>query len=99
MKPLISQRANFFHGKLIVDNPVCELTLGDFMQLYWRSFACEGWRSASDMEPPWDAWGDNAINHPPVSYGNFIGGWLGFWQSSRLLHFAQKWWEWKGGWM
>ena len=84
--------------RLIVDNPVCELTLGDFMQLYHRSFVCDGWRGAHAHAPPWAAW-DEEYDHPPVSFGNFIGGWLGFWQSQRLLHFARRWWEWKGGWM
>lgn len=35
--PLVQQRANFFHAKLIVDNGVCELTLGDMLQLYVRT--------------------------------------------------------------
>ena len=87
--------------RLIVDNVVCELTLGDMLQLYYKTYPCSGWRGKGatfDEEPPWAPW-DEPYNHPPVSYGNFIGGWLGFWQSPRLLHFARRWWEWKGGWM
>ena len=93
--PLVHQRANFFHSKLTVDNAVCELTLGDMMQLYHHTFSCAG---STRGEPPWAAW-DEPYDHPPVPYANFVGGWLGFWQSRRVLHFADKWWRWKGGWM
>ena len=97
IEPLITQRAHFFHAKLIVDNIICENTLGDFMNLYHHAYPCRPWRS-EDSPPPWGMW-DEPYNHPPVSFGNFIGGWLGFWQSKRVLHFAKRWWEWKGGWM
>ena len=93
--PLVNQRAIFFHAKLFVDNPVCEMTLGDFMQLYsaLHGQAC----TPTSRKPPWRAWGES-YEHPPVSFGNFIGGWLGFWQSPRVMHFARLWWEWEGGW-
>lgn len=35
---------------------------------------------------------------PSCWAGNFIGGWLGFWQSPAVMHFARLWWEWEGGW-
>ena len=74
LEPLVRQRAHFFHAKLLVDNAVCEHTLGDLMQLYHHLFPCAGWRNAQSP-PPWGAW-DQPYTHPPVSYGNFIGGWV-----------------------
>ena len=69
------------------------------MQLYHKSFECAGGKGGNrGIAPPWAAF-DEPYDHPPVSFGNFIGGWLGFWQSPRVLHFAKLWWEWKGGWM
>lgn len=93
--PLVAQRAVFFHAKLMVDNPVCEANLGDLMQLFFGSFRAKACGDA--REPPWKAWG-SPYEHPPVSFGNFIGGWLGFWQSPAVMHFARLWWEWEGGW-
>lgn len=97
IEPLLLSRSHFFHSGLLRDNPACEATLGDFMQLYHSQFPCPGWRAAA-MSPPWKPFGE-VYEHPPVSYGNFIGGWLGFWQSERVLHFARLWWEWAGGWV
>lgn len=95
LQPLLAQRATFFHSRLFQDNPVCEITLGDFVQFYHRCFPCD-WRRG--YTPPWAPW-DEPYDHPVVPYANFIGGWLGFWQSRRVLHVARRWWEWKGGWM
>ena len=93
--PLVTNRAIFFHSHHTQENPVCEATLGEFMQLYARSMRA---KACSDTrEPPWPAWGQpNA--YPTVAFSNFVGGWLGFWQSPAVLHFARLWWEWDGGW-
>ena len=84
--------ANFFHAMLAQDKLSCETTLGDLMQLYHISFGC----GSSRGSPPWLSSLTPHTLSPLVPYGNFIGGWLGFWQSPSVLHFARKWCDWRG---
>ena len=59
--------AFFLHTKLMADPNECEQTLGDFMRQYTAAHPC-GASAQTDAV--------NAL----VPFGNFIGGWLGFWQ-------------------
>ena len=98
----------FFHTSMTRDNMKCDRTLGDFVRLYTGEHPCcanahtAEWRSSVGADGRSDDGGileAQWLPFPPVPYSNFIGGWLGFWQSARVLHFAASWHRFEGGWV
>jgi hypothetical protein len=82
---------HFLHTKLTTDNEACDRTLGGFVQAYTAEHACCANEQTAEYQP---------TGHlPQVPYSNLIAGWLGFWQSPRVLHFANAWHKWQGGWV
>jgi hypothetical protein len=109
-RPAGGRALDFFHSRLQRELVWCDRGLGDFMTLYGHEFACSGlWRSAawpSSLRPAsggrlgrTDTVGRPVHVYPQVVFSNLVGGWLGFWQSERILHFAKLWHRWEAGWV
>lgn len=110
--PLIRRRAVFFHSALMRENDLCQMTLGEFVSLYWQHHRGDlrPWDERSSehasialteaRQPPWRPFAAALASDPAIAvpYSNFVGGWVGFWSSERVMHFARLWWEWDGGW-
>lgn len=89
---LVRSGAWFVHTRLQPDNPRCEKGLGSFMAEHVKEHPC----AATPLALQWNS---TAAVLPPVAYGNFVAGWLGFWQSDRILNFAERWYGYHSGWV
>ena len=89
------------HTKTTDDNVKCDRGLGDLVRAYAAEHAC----SVNAQTAIWTRLGSTVGGthsqqaNPMVPYSNLIGGWLGFWQSRRMLHFADAWHRWPDGWL
>ena len=91
----------FLHTKLTEDNVHCDRGLGDMVRAYAAEHACSVNAQTAIWTRPGSTVGatNSQEANPMVPYSNLIGGWLGFWQSRRMLHFAHAWHRWPDGWL